>query len=229
MTISIADLNKQLKGTGITAKWVGGRVHYYARAMYRGNRMSATFYTLEEAQEAILDFKRGRFMAAPKVIPPSELQTQVVRAGTRMLPKSEAFLLLADAPFHMLDAGHPYQTLDFANKPIIIPRLLVAEFIHLSFYESETLDAILTDARKVHSAQEILNIYEEETQQQLATGLLDPSELPSTPPAPKINVSFESEDARYMMEANKLASEDENKERIIGSFFLNAPDTDKSE
>ena len=76
MSISIADLNKQLKGTGITAKWVGGRVHYYARAMYRGNRMSATFYTLEEAQEAILDFKRGRFMAAPKIIPPAEPQTQ---------------------------------------------------------------------------------------------------------------------------------------------------------
>ena len=229
MAISIADLNKQLKGTGITAKWVAGRVHYYARAMYRGNRMSATFYTLEEAQEAILDFKRGRFMQAPKVIPPAEPQTQAVRAGTRMLPKAEAFLLLADAPFHMLDASQPYQTLDFANKPIIIPRLLVAEFIHLSFYESETLEAILTDARKVHSAQEILDTYEEETQQQLATGLLDPSELPPTPPEPKIRVSFESEDARYMMEANKLASEDETKERMIGSFFASAPDTDKSE
>ena len=227
MTISIADLNKQLKGTGITAKWIAGRVHYYARAMYRGNRMSATFYTLEEAQEAILDFKRGRFMQAPKVIPPSELQTQVVRTGTRMLPKAEAFLLLADAPFHMLDDSQPYQTLDFANKPIIIPRLLVAEFIHLSFYESDTLEAILTDARKVHSAQEILDTYEEETQQQLAIGLIDPSELPPAPPEPKINVTFESEDARYMMEANKLASEDETKERMIGNFFLSAPDTDK--
>ena len=219
MTISIAELNKQLKGTGITAKWVGGRVHYYARAMYKGNRMSATFYTLEEAQEAILDFKRGRFMPAPKVIPPAEPQTQAVRAGTRMLPKAEAFLLLADAPFHMLDANQPYNTLDFANKPIIIPRLLVAEFIHLSFYESETLEAILTDARKVHSAQEILDTYEEETQQQLATGLIDPSDLPPAPPEPKINVSFESEDARYMMEANKLASEDESRERMIGNFF----------
>ena len=219
MTISIADLNKQLKGTGITAKWVAGRVHYYARAMYRGNRMSATFYTLEEAQEAILDFKRGRFMAAPKIIPPSEPQTQAVRAGTRMLPKSEAFLLLADAPFHMLDANQPYQTLDFANKPIIIPRILVAEFIHLSFYESETLEAILADARKVHSAQEIIDTYEEETQQQLTMGLIDPSELPPAPPEPKINVSFESEESRYLMEANKLASEDESKERAIGNFF----------
>lgn len=219
MTISIAELNKQLKGTGITAKWVAGRVHYYARAMYRGNRMSATFYTLEEAQEAILDFKRGRFMQAPKVIPPSEVQTHAVRTGTRMLPKAEAFLLLADAPFHMLDAGQPYQTLDFANKPIIIPRLLVAEFIHLSFYESETLEAILTDARKVHSAQEILDTYEEETQQQLAIGLIDPSELPPAPPEPKINVSFESEESRYLMEANKLASEDVDKERAIGNFF----------
>lgn len=219
MTISIAELNKQLKGTGITAKWVGGRVHYYARAMYKGNRMSATFYTLEEAQEAILDFKRGRFMPAPKIIPPSEVQTQAVRTGTRMLPKAEAFLLLADAPFHMLDANQPYNTLDFANKPIIIPRLLVAEFIHLSFYESDALEAILADARKVHSAQEIIDTYEEETQQQLAIGLIDPSELPPAPPEPKINVSFESEDARYMMEANKLASEDENKERMIGNFF----------
>ena len=219
MTISIAELNKQLKGTGITAKWVAGRVHYYARAMYRGNRMSATFYTLEEAQEAILDFKRGRFMAAPKVIPPAEPQTQAVRAGTRMLPKAEAFLLLADAPFHMLDANHPYQTLDFANKPIIIPRILVAEFIHLSFYESDTLEAILADARKVHSAQEIIDTYEEETQQQLTMGLIDPSELPPAPPAPKINVSFESEESRYLMEANKLASEDVSKERAIGNFF----------
>lgn len=219
MTISIADLNKQLKGTGITAKWVAGRVHYYARAMYRGNRMSATFYTLEEAQEAILDFKRGRFMQAPKVIPPSEVQTQAVRAGTRMLPKSEAFLLLADAPFHMLDAGQPYQTLDFASKPIIIPRILVAEFIHLSFYEPETLEAILTDARKVHSAQEIIDTYEEETQQQLTMGLIDPSELPPAPPEPKINVSFESEESRYLMEANKLASEDVSRERMIGNFF----------
>ncbi len=219
MTISIAELNKQLKGTGITAKWVAGRVHYYARAMYRGNRMSATFYTLEEAQEAILDFKRGRFMQAPKIIPPSEVQTQAVRTGTRMLPKAEAFLLLADAPFHMLDANQPYNTLDFANKPIIIPRLLVAEFIHLSFYESDALEAILADARKVHSAQDIIDTYEEETQQQLAIGLIDPSELPPAPPEPKINVSFESEDARYMMEANKLASEDESRERMIGNFF----------
>ena len=219
MTISIAELNKQLKGTGITAKWVAGRVHYYARAMYRGNRMSATFYTLEEAQEAILDFKRGRFMQAPKVIPPSDVQTQAVRTGTRMLPKAEAFLLLADAPFHMLDANQPYNTLDFANKPIIIPRLLVAEFIHLSFYESDALEAILTDARKVHSAQDIIDTYEEETQQQLAIGLIDPSELPPAPPEPKINVTFESEDARYMMEANKLASEDESRERMIGNFF----------
>lgn len=219
MSISIADLNKQLKGTGITAKWVGGRVHYYARAMYRGNRMSATFYTLEDAQEAILDFKRGRFMAAPKVIPPAEPQTQAVRAGTRMLPKAEAFLLLADAPFHLLDANQPYQTLDFASKPIIIPRILVAEFIHLSFYEPETLEAILADARKVHSAQEILDTYEEETQQQLTMGLIDPSELPPAPPEPKINVSFESEESRYLMEANKLASEDIDKERAIGNFF----------
>jgi len=219
MSISIADLNKQLKGTGITAKWVGGRVHYYARAMYRGNRMSATFYTLEEAQEAILDFKRGRFMQAPKIIPPSEPQTQVVRAGTRMLPKSEAFLLLADAPFHLLDANQPYQTLDFASKPIIIPRILVAEFIHLSFYEPETLESILADARKVHSAQEIIDTYEEETQQQLTMGLIDPSELPPAPPEPKINVSFESEESRYLMEANKLASEDVSRERMIGNFF----------
>ena len=181
--------------------------------------MSATFYTLEEAQEAILDFKRGRFMAAPKVIPPAEPQTQAVRAGTRMLPKAEAFLLLADAPFHMLDANQPYQTLDFANKPIIIPRILVAEFIHLSFYESETLEAILADARKVHSAQEIIDTYEEETQQQLTMGLIDPSELPPAPPEPKINVSFESEESRYLMEANKLASEDVSKERAIGNFF----------
>lgn len=219
MSISIADLNKQLKGTGITAKWVGGRVHYYARAMYRGNRMSATFYTLEDAQEAILDFKRGRFMQAPKVIPPAEPQTQAVRAGTRMLPKAEAFLLLADAPFHLLDANQPYQTLDFASKPIIIPRILVAEFIHLSFYEPETLEAILADARKVHSAQEIIDTYEEETQQQLTMGLIDPSELPPAPPEPKINVSFESEESRYLMEANKLASEDIDKERAIGNFF----------
>ena len=219
MCISIADLNKQLKGTGITAKWVGGRVHYYARAMYRGNRMSATFYTLEEAQEAILDFKRGRFMAAPKIIPPAEPQTQAVRAGTRMLPKAEAFLLLADAPFHLLDANQPYQTLDFASKPIIIPRILVAEFIHLSFYEPETLESILADARKVHSAQEIIDTYEEETQQQLTMGLIDPSELPPAPPEPKINVSFESEESRYLMEANKLASEDVSRERMIGNFF----------
>lgn len=219
MSISIADLNKQLKGTGITAKWVGGRVHYYARAMYRGNRMSATFYTLEEAQEAILDFKRGRFMAAPKIIPPAEPQTQVVRAGTRMLPKAEAFMLLADAPFHLLDANQPYQTLDFASKPIIIPRILVAEFIHLSFYEPETLESILADARKVHSAQEIIDTYEEETQQQLTMGLIDPSELPPAPPEPKINVSFESEESRYLMEANKLASEDVSRERMIGNFF----------
>ena len=219
MTISIADLNKQLKGTGITAKWVAGRVHYYARAMYRGNRMSATFYTLEEAQEAILDFKRGRFMAAPKIIPPAEPQTQAVRAGTRMLPKAEAFMLLADAPFHLLDANQPYQTLDFASKPIIIPRILVAEFIHLSFYESETLEAILADARKVHSAQEIIDTYEEETQQQLTMGLIDPSELPPAPPEPKINVSFESEESRYLMEANKLASEEVSRERMIGNFF----------
>lgn len=219
MSISIADLNKQLKGTGITAKWVGGRVHYYARAMYRGNRMSATFYTLEEAQEAILDFKRGRFMAAPKIIPPAEPQTQAVRAGTRMLPKAEAFMLLADAPFHLLDANQPYQTLDFASKPIIIPRILVAEFIHLSFYEPETLESILADARKVHSAQEIIDTYEEETQQQLTMGLIDPSELPPAPPEPKINVSFESEESRYLMEANKLASEDVSRERMIGNFF----------
>ena len=219
MSISIADLNKQLKGTGITAKWVGGRVHYYARAMYRGNRMSATFYTLEEAQEAILDFKRGRFMAAPKIIPPAEPQTQAVRAGTRMLPKAEAFMLLADAPFHMLDANQPYQTLDFASKPIIIPRILVVEFIHLSFYEPETLESILADARKVHSAQEIIDTYEEETQQQLTMGLIDPSELPPAPPEPKINVSFESEESRYLMEANKLASEDVSRERMIGNFF----------
>ncbi len=219
MTISIADLNKQLKGTGITAKWVAGRVHYYARAMYRGNRMSATFYTLEEAQEAILDFKRGRFMAAPKIIPPAEPQTQAVRAGKRMLPKAEAFMLLADAPFHLLDANQPYQTLDFASKPIIIPRILVAEFIHLSFYEPETLEAILADAMKVHSAQEIIDTYEEETQQQLTMGLIDPSELPPAPPEPKINVSFESEESRYLMEANKLASEDVSRERMIGNFF----------
>ena len=136
-----------------------------------------------------------------------------------MLPKAEAFMLLADAPFHLLDANQPYQTLDFASKPIIIPRVLVAEFIHLSLFEPETLEAILADARKVHSAQEIIDTYEEETQQQLAIGLIDPSELPPAPPEPKINVSFESEESRYLMEANKLASEDVDKERAIGNFF----------
>lgn len=182
MEISLAELNQQLKGTGITAKRVGSFIHYFVRVMHKGKRMSATFYSISEAQEAIVRFKLGYALAEPtKIVTPTIEEAKIVwmeeqtRAGTTNLSRSEAFLILADVPIHELDSDIPYQSMRENGTPIYIPKKLVAEFLNLYFNESEDLAKILATGRKGHRAQEIVQIYEEEEAQQKALGLDDNS------------------------------------------------------
>lgn len=180
MEISLAELNQQLKGTGITAKRVGSFIHYFVRVMHKGKRMSATFYSISEAQEAIVRFKLGYALPEPtKIVTPVIEEAKIVwmqeqtRAGTTNISRSEAFLILADVPTHELSSDTPYQSMREDGTPIYIPKKIVAEFLELYFNESEDLAKILATGRKGNRAQEIVQIYEEEEAQQRALGLDD--------------------------------------------------------
>lgn len=185
---SIAELNARLKGTGITAKYIRGAIHYYARAMHKGKRLSATYYSLEEAQNAILQFKLGFRLPEPEFIPDRQLepvtvelklsgQEDAIRAGSKMMTRAEAFLILQDAPPHELSSLRPYKSVSESGEEIHVPATYVKEFLYMLANEPEAVTDIISRVEGMAKSTEYTRELEIENEQQAELGLREGEDL----------------------------------------------------
>jgi hypothetical protein len=132
---------------GIELRYAGKTPRYFIRVMVAGRRVSATYATLEEAMDAVVQLKTSKMATVIEKLKKDCMTeddvTFKIRAGTKMLSKQEAFRELKHFAPHELDADKPKDVILADGEIMHIPAKFVEAYINLAMLDPHKLQRII--------------------------------------------------------------------------------------